>query len=300
EAYDDGDNARTCQHLNALAAQESVSLTCRLANVTGLGIHAKLVLVQVAGEAWVHLGSLNGTENSHKNNREVALQFNSPEAYGRFAAVFDHDWAEGHGPYIYHAILPLVAHDYTPPADYPLLSEVFVNPSGEDAGREWIEVYNPGLTRDLSGWTLGDTIRGGDYGDGRYRFPAGAVLLEGQAVVVAACGTDFAAAYGFLPAYEWNGCRADVPDLLPDGNWEGFGLALGNTQDEVLLRDAGGALVDSVAWGGAERAGVAPYPLAVGEVFPYAASLRRYPPDVDTGDCGVDFYVSYSPSPGRP
>lgn len=39
-----------------------------------IGIHMKLVLVQVDGETWTALGSLNGGEVSHKLNREVMLR----------------------------------------------------------------------------------------------------------------------------------------------------------------------------------------------------------------------------------
>jgi hypothetical protein len=151
----------------------------------------------------------------------------------------------------------------------------------------------------LAGWTIGDAINVGDYGDGRYAFPAGAQLLRGQVIVVAACATNFASTYGFNPTYEWTNCDPLVPDLVPVGSWAGFGLALGNAQDEVLLLKPDGALVDSVAWGGEPRAGVIPFPLDPGDTLPWSASLKRYPPTGDRNDCSRDFYVSWSPSPGR-
>jgi hypothetical protein len=84
EYYDDpqdaNGNAASCLHLNRIAAADGLSLACRLANVTGLGIHAKIFLVRAGGEPWVHLGSINGTEAASKANREVALQFRSVEA----------------------------------------------------------------------------------------------------------------------------------------------------------------------------------------------------------------------------
>jgi len=296
--YYDSKNTETCLALNGIAAQEGLNLTCCLANVTGLGIHAKAFLVSVGDERWVHLGSINGTETSNKNNREVALQFRSAEAYDWMLDVFDHDWNMGHAPMIHRLYLPLVMRDYIPPADYPLVTEVFANPDGDDAGKEWIELYNPGLEGDISGWTVGDAINVGDFGDGRYAFPAGTQLLHGQAVVVAACATNFSAAYGFNPAYEWTDCDAAVPDLVPVGSWDGSGLALGNKSDEVVLLDAGGTLVDSAAWSGEPRAGTVPYPLDPGEDFPRGASLKRYPPGTDRDDCSRDFYASYNPSPG--
>ncbi|MGD1994604.1 MAG: lamin tail domain-containing protein, partial [Anaerolineae bacterium] len=266
---------------------------------TGLGIHAKALAVAIGNERWVHVGSINGTENANKNNREVALQFRSPTAYSRLLTVFDYDWARGHGPLVYHLHLPLAMRSAGPPADYPLLSEVFANPSGEDEGREWLEIFNPGPTVGIAGWTLGDSIEVGDYGDGRYRFPAGTELVHHQIIVVAACATDISSSYGFNPTYEWTDCSATVPDLEPVGAWDGFGLALGNSGDEVILQDGMGARIDSVAWGGAPRVGVTPHPLNAGEPFPAGSSLKRYPPDSDRDDCSRDFYVSYRPSPGR-
>jgi hypothetical protein len=301
--YYGGANSETCRLLNQVGAQEELTLACRLANVTGLGIHAKVFAVSTGEERWIHVGSINGTENSNKRNREVALQFESQAAYARLLSVFEHDWERGHGPYIHHVRLPLVTRDYVAPANYPLVTEAFVNPSNQ-AGQpetpdEWVELFNPGPPVTITGWTLGDAIDAGDYGDGRYRFPDGAHLLRGQVVVAAACATHFSARYGFNPDYEWTDCDATVPDLIPAGAWEGFGLALGNASDEVLLLDAGGTLVDSVAWAGADRAGVVPYPLDPGDSFPSGATIKRYPPSSDRDDCSRDFYISYSPSPGH-
>ncbi len=299
EYYDDGDNAETCRMLNGIADEEGVNLACRLGNPSGLGIHAKAFFVALGEERWVHLGSINGTENSSKRNREVAIQFRSAAAYERAMTVFEQDWSQAHAPFIHHVHLPLIARELVMPADYPLISEVFVNPAGSDAGYEWIELYNPGPAAPISGWTLGDAMAIGDYGDGRYAFPSGAQILHDQVIVVAACATHFAASYGFNPNYEWTDCDPTVPDLTPVGSWEGFGMALGNAEDEVLLLRADGSQVDSVAWGGAPRAGVVPYPLDAGDTFPFGASLKRYPRDIDRDDCSRDFYISWNPSPGQ-
>jgi cardiolipin synthase len=299
EYYDTGTNVATCLYLNGIARGEFLPLSCRLGNVTGLGVHAKAFFVRVGEEKWVHVGSVNGTETAHKANREVALQVASADLYDFLMTVFEHDWARAHAPLVLPLYLPLVFRDYVPPADYPLVTEVFINPPGDDAGKEWIELYNPGPAVSLAGWTIGDAINVGDYGDGRYAFPAGAQLLRGQVIVVAACATNFAPTYGFNPTHEWTNCDPLVPDLVPVGSWAGFGLALGNAQDEVLLLKPDGALVDSVAWGGEPRAGVIPFLLDPGDTFPWSASLKRYPPTGDRNDCSRDFYVSWSPSPGR-
>jgi len=293
-------NTAACLRLDEIGGREGLSLTCHLANVTGLGIHAKLFLVSAGDERWIHLGSINGGENSSKRNREVALQFRSPGAYEYILAVFEHDWRRSHGPMTHRVYLPVVMRDYILPADYPLITEVLVNPRGEegDAGKEWIELYNPGPEIGIAGWTLGDAVNAGEFGDGRYAFPAGAELLHGQVIVAAACATDFSALYGFNPDYEWTDCDGTVPDLTPAGSWDGFGMALGNQSDEVLLLNGSGTQVDSVAWGGAPRVGVTPFADFTAP-FPSAASLKRYPPDTDRDDCSRDFYVSYNPSPGK-
>jgi hypothetical protein len=303
------ENAATCLYLNQLPYP---NLTCRLANITGLGIHAKLFLITVQGETYVNMGSFNGTETSHKLNREVAIQFVSetsddgPSAYDTLKAVFAHDWARGHPPIAGFLYLPVVMRSYTyqPPPAYPLITEVMINPQGEDAGYEWIEVYYGG--RDLYPLTLslGDALATGDYGDGRYTFPPGAGLRTGQVIVIAACAPNFAAHYGFNPNYEWTACAPDVPDMRPVAtalsltNWDGFGLALGNTADEILFLDSIGSVVDSVAWGGEPRAGVLPFPLEVDSAFPAGATLKRYPVTSDNPDCEEAFYISYTPSPG--
>ncbi len=43
-------------------------------------------------------------------------------------------------------------------ADHVVINEVELNPAGDDAGNEWIELYNPTATMiDLAGWTLQTT-----------------------------------------------------------------------------------------------------------------------------------------------
>ena len=51
-----------------------------------------MVLVKIGGQGYVHLGSLNGTETSHKINRELALQFHSTPVYDYLAWVWAWDW----------------------------------------------------------------------------------------------------------------------------------------------------------------------------------------------------------------
>jgi phosphatidylserine/phosphatidylglycerophosphate/cardiolipin synthase-like enzyme len=85
-------NRATVEYLNTLAATEGLDLEARTGNPTGGGIHMKLVLVQVDGEMWTALGSLNGGEISYKVNREVVLLTDQPAVYAQLEEVFQWDW----------------------------------------------------------------------------------------------------------------------------------------------------------------------------------------------------------------
>jgi len=104
-------NTATCAYANGIAAAEGLDLGCKLANPAGTGIHNKMVLVLDDGKGYVHTGSINGSENSSKNNREFAVQVQSDAAYGYLASVFWHDWGEERNA----AFLPLVTRAYAPP-----------------------------------------------------------------------------------------------------------------------------------------------------------------------------------------
>ena len=95
--FDDAESLRnnqvTVDYVRAIAVDEGLDLDARLGNPTGGGIHAKLVLVTIGGERWSAVGSLNGSESSHKINREVVLLVDQPDVYTRLLQVFDHDWA---------------------------------------------------------------------------------------------------------------------------------------------------------------------------------------------------------------
>lgn len=90
--FDQGDNAETVAYLNQLAQAEQLDLKALLGNPTGAGVHNKLILVQVSGQGWLHVGSLNGSEASAKLNRELALQVQSNPATNYLATAFWSDW----------------------------------------------------------------------------------------------------------------------------------------------------------------------------------------------------------------
>ncbi len=86
------DNTATCDYVNAIAAIEHLTLECKVKRVTHDDIHAKLILAWDGTEGYTHLGSINGSEASHKTNRELALNMRSTEIYSYLETVFLSDW----------------------------------------------------------------------------------------------------------------------------------------------------------------------------------------------------------------
>jgi hypothetical protein len=290
-------NITATAYINSTARQEGLDLQARMGDPTHYGIHSKLVLVKLsgAGLAYAHVSSINGTEESSKVNREIALQVESSGLYAELSRVFWADWNLS-GP----IFLPFVMVA-TQVADHALISEALYDPAGLDTGKEWVELYNPtGYAVDLSSWSLGDALTDGEYGAGRYLFPSGTVLQPGRVIVIA----QQAVSVTFKPDFEFvidsNLDDPTVPNMTPAGSWSGFGFALGNASDKVILRDTTGKIVDAVAWGTCSAncvPDVVPYPLPT--PLTSGHSLERYPVYRDTGDCSVDFRDQPSPTPGR-
>lgn len=282
-------NAATCRYVQAIAHQEQLDLRCARANPTGLGIHNKMVLVQLNGRGYVHLGSLNGTEQAHKGNRELAIQFASDEAYALLVTMFYQDWP-------WQAYLPIALKEYVTPADYVLISEVFYDPPGNDE-YEFIELVNPTpYAVDLSGYSISDAVNPTDFEDLR-RFPAGTILAPGQTLVIATTAVAFRQAFGFNPHFEILETDAAVPNLLKDLNWGDpvTFIQLGNQGDEVILRDTNDMVIDVVTYGTGSYPGVTPAPLLPASNY----SLERFPFWRDTNNCANDFRAWPFPNPGR-
>lgn len=288
--FDDGgptSNRATCNYVRHIAAVEGLDLGCMLGNPAGMGIHNKMVLVEIDGRGWIHVGSLNGTEQSAKGNREVALQVQSDGAYAWLAEMFWGDWPRT-------VYLPL-AQDMRGRANYPLISEIYYDPLGLDDA-EFIEIANPGrLPVDLSDWQLGDAVQPTDFEDMR-RFPAGTMLAPGEVLVVATTAAGFRAQFGYEPDFEILDSDPAVPDLPDDPAWgdPAAFLQLGNSGDEIVLRNPAGVVVDVVTYGEGQYPGV-----ATCELLPAAGySLERWPYWLDTGDCSKDFRAWPLPTPG--
>ena len=289
--FDDGSsptsNRATCEYVNAIALAEQLALECRLGNPAGLGIHNKMVLVEAAGQGWLHVGSLNGTEQSSKGNRELALQVQSNAAYALLAGMFDRDWP-------YSLYLPLIQNT-TGRAYYPLISELLYDPFGTDEA-EYIELANPTQgTLDISGWLIGDAVYPTDFEDVR-QFPAGTLLPPGSTLVIATTATGFFAAFGHNPDFEIVDTDPAVPDLPDFPLWGDPAalLQLGNAGDEVLLRDPAGVVIDVVTYGSGSFPGV----ISCNLVTAANHSLERYPYWLDTNDCTTDFRDWPFPNPG--
>jgi hypothetical protein len=280
--------------VNDIASSEGLDLECRLGNPTALGIHNKMVLVWANGKGYIHIGSINGGETSHKNNRELAIQVQSNDAYQYLASVFEYDWDASPSLITYTVYLPIVLKNYVPPAKYLLITEVFYDPTSiEDEMGEWIEIYNPaGFAVDLSGYKVGDEEMK-DGTEGMYQFPDGESIPAGGVIVVAQTATGFKELNGFNPDFEFTDTDPSVPDLTPYLAWGTGDVFLANSGDEVLLLDDDDNPVDVVVYGTGHYSGVVAHP----GVSP-GRSLERYPPDRDTNDCEADFRERVTPNPG--
>jgi hypothetical protein len=250
-----------------------------------------MVLVQLGGQGYLHVGSLNGSEQSSKGNRELALQVQSNEAYAYLADMFQRDW----GATIY---LPVVLNNYVAPATYVLISEVLYNPAGLD-DKEFIELVNPtNTTIDLSNYSLGDAVNPTDFEDVR-RFPSGTFIAPGGTIVIATTATAFFTEHGVNPDFEILATNTAVPSLIDDLAWgdPATFLQLGNSGDEIILRNPSGQVVDAIAYGTGSYPGVVPCPSPTINT-PINASLERFPYNRDTDDCSADFREWGFPNPG--
>jgi hypothetical protein len=281
-------NRATCDYVNAVAREEGLRLWCRVANPTGLGIHNKMILLHISGQGWLLAGSWNGTEQSTKGNREVALLVQSDAAYGYLASMFEQDWP-------HRRWLPLVMSDFLGPANHPLISEILYDPEGADDA-EFIEIVNPTPdVVDLSAWTLSDAVLPEDFEDAR-QFPAGTSVAPGETLVVALSASGFALRFGFLPQFEILDSHDGVTNLIDDDRWGDPAaiLQMGNEGDEVILRSPSGAVVDVLAYGTGAYPGVVACPAVDAPGY----ALERVPYWRDSDNCAYDFRAWPLPSPG--
>lgn len=282
-------NRATCAYVGELVLREGLPVRCALANPAGLGIHNKMILAEVDGQGWIHVGSLNGTEQAAKGNREVALQVQSDAAYALLAQMFYGDWP-------HQRWLPVLFHQSRRPASHVLISEVLYDPVGLDDA-EFVELVNPTSTPvDVSGWQIGDATDPADFEDVR-RIPAGTVLPPQSPLVIAFAASVFRETFGFNPHFEIYPSDPFVPDLIDEPSWgdPAAWLQLGNEGDEVILRDAMGHPVDILTYGTGAYPGIIAAPV----ISASNHSLERYPYWLDSDDCAADFRDWPLPNPGE-
>jgi hypothetical protein len=290
--FDDPEASRsnwgTCKYVQAAAQEERLDIYCVLGNPSGLGIHNKMILFELDGVGYVHMGSLNGSEVSSKGNREIAIQIESDSAFEYLRRMYFGDWP-GIGR------LPIIFGDYQGRADYVLISEVLYDSSGPDLA-EFIEIANPTNSPiDISSYSIGDALSRDDYEDVR-RFPSNTILTGGDALVVANTATGFYSLFGYFPDFEIRDSHPLVSNLIDDPTWGAPGayVQLSNQGDEVILRNAEDEIVDAIGYGSGYVPGVISCPLV--QISNY--SLERYPFWMDTNDCGKDFRSQSDPTPG--
>lgn len=283
-------NQATCDYVEQVVKAEGLhQLRCQLGNPAGLGIHNKMVLVELNGQGFIHLGSLNGTEQAHKGNRELAIQVQSNELYTYLAEMFVRDWP-------HRAYVPVLWMGFLGPVEHPVISEVVVDPAGPDAS-EFIEIANPtAFPIDLTGYNLSDAVLPTDFADLRH-FPPGTMLPAYDVLVVAQQAVAFKAQYGINPDFEILDSDPAVPDLIDNPEWgdPATFLQLGNLGDVIFLRDVTGRSIDVLAYGDVvhPESGESCLVIATGH------SLRRQPYWRDTNQCTYDFEDWPAPDPGR-
>lgn len=120
-----------------------------------------------------------------------------------------------------------------PPGNHVVVNEIMYDPTGTEPDNEWVELYNPTdtLVR-MDSW----------------------VLTDGEGVYTMLANTQIAAK-GYLTFGRTAGAAGGQIDYVYGGLSSG-NLSLGNTSDNVIIKDTGSVIVDEVdyqsAWGGQE------------------------------------------------
>ena len=145
------------------------------------------------------------------------------------------------------------------------------------ASNEFVEIANTGTTAaDISGFKLAYRSAAGTSDVTLATVPTGTTLAAGGFYLLGGSG--------------YAGARA------PD---QSFSAAIAATGGGVALRDAGGAIVDSVGYGDAVNAFVESHPASAPPTTAApGSSTVRLPDGHDTNDNAADFSVSASPTPG--
>ena len=138
------------------------------------------------------------------------------------------------------------------PSSGLLVTEFIADPSGTDADREWIEIFNSGSsTISLDGYKVGDEeTKGMD--EGMFSFPSGTTMASGKVYVIALKATGFNALYpGLWPDFEVIDTDPAVPNMTAYPTWASGTIAIANTGDHALIVGPDDTIVDGSNHGSA-------------------------------------------------
>lgn len=79
-------------YLLQVAREQKLPLQVAVMNIEGLQLYTVHNMGMIADAKRVWVGSINGTENSVTNNREIAIDIESPEGAKYYGSVFESDW----------------------------------------------------------------------------------------------------------------------------------------------------------------------------------------------------------------
>lgn len=169
---DPKDNTYTRDYINTIAANEGLDMEARLINL-GVAkvekVHNKGLIVD--GQKTL-VSSINWSENSPDNNREMGVIIDDAGIADFFTDIFYYDLYDGNA------------------VKWVTIAEVMYDPPGTESDEEWLELYNPtGSAVGIGGWQLKDNV-------GTWTIPAGTTISAGQHLTVARDCTAFAARWG--------------------------------------------------------------------------------------------------------
>lgn len=124
------------------------------------------------------------------------------------------------------------------------ITEFLNNAEGEDNGREWVELFNygPGAVT-MNGWTLADAD------SDSYAIPNGTTIPQGGYLILVSGGSGGISEAQAKSVFEreWLGGAADSRVIGMSS------FALGNSDDELILKDGSSSVVWKLAWGNDEN-----------------------------------------------
>jgi len=157
-----------------------------------------------------------------------------------------------------------------------LISEVRYDAIAEPNG-EFFEIYNDfDFDVLLGGWTVTDN-------EDDFTIPEEIKILKRNMLIFVRDSATFTT--------EMNNLGVDLTGITPDVVYSS--LQLGNTGDELILKDPTGSIRDAALWGSGSLSGHVAWTGTMNE----GLSLHRDPANADTNDCSVDFKAD-TPDPG--